>query len=295
MKILLTGANGFLGKYISQVIDEYQPTFLSRNEEKGIPCDLSVSKPDFNNKEFELVIHNAGKAHSNPKTSAEIDSFYKVNLEGTKNLCMSLEKINKLPTRFVFISTVAVYGVETGENIAENATLLGNSAYALSKIQAEKYLETWCTKHKILLTILRLPLVVGINAPGNFGMMLNSIKKGYYFRIGSGSAKRSMVLASDVANIILKASEKGGTFNLTDGLHPSFAELDNYISFTFDKKVKVLPLEFAKILAKVGDFIPAFPFNSNKLVKMKSSLTFSSELAIKKINWNPNPVIGNIF
>jgi nucleoside-diphosphate-sugar epimerase len=295
MKILLTGANGFLGKYISIVIKEYQPTFLSRNEEKGISCDLSVSKPDFNNKEFELVIHNAGKAHSNPKTSAEIDSFYKVNLEGTKNLCMSLEKINKLPTRFVFISSVAVYGLETGENITEDSPLLGNSAYALSKIQAEKYLETWCTKHKILLTILRLPLIVGVNAPGNFGMMLNSIKKGYYFRIGSGSAKRSMVLASDVANIILKASEKGGTFNLTDGLHPSFAELDNYISFTFDKKVKVLPLEFAKMLAKVGDFIPAFPFNSNKLVKMKSSLTFSSELAIKKINWNPNPVIGNIF
>jgi nucleoside-diphosphate-sugar epimerase len=295
MKILLTGANGFLGQHISKVIDDYQPTFLSRKEEKGISCDLSVSKPDLNNQEFDLVIHNAGKAHSNPKTSDEIDSYYKVNLDGTKNLCMSLEKAIRLPTRFVFISTVAVYGVESGENITEDVPLLGNSAYALSKIQAEKYLETWCAKHRILLTILRLPLVIGINAPGNFGLMLNSIKKGYYFRIGSGSAKRSMVLASDVANIILSASEKGGIFNLSDGLHPSFAELDNYISFYFNKKVKVLPLEFAKILAKFGDLIPAFPFNSNKLVKMKTSLTFSSELAVKKIYWNPNPVIGNIF
>jgi len=295
MKILLTGSHGFLGGFIRQKFINYSLFTLSRNNKVDIKCDLSKSVPDLNGQSFDLIIHNAGKAHAVPKTILEEDEFIEVNFDGTRNLCYGFERTKQIPQRFVFISTVAVYGLETGENIGEDTQLLGTSPYAISKIRAELFLMDWCKKHNIVLTILRLPLVVGPNAPGNFGAMINAMKKGYYFRIGNGSAKRSMVLASDVAEIIMQASEIGGIYNLTDGKNPSFKELDSYLGEVFDKKIKVMPLHLAKLLAKIGDYIPKFPFNSYKLSKMESNLTFSSDLAKQKINWKPKPVINNIF
>ena len=295
MKVLITGVSGFLGNYIFQCLNKVSEVWtLGRVGNSSIKCDLAKCEPSIMIG-FDLIIHAAGIAHLVPRNEKGVKSFRKVNFEGTKNLCLGIEKSGQIPQRFVFISTVAVYGLETGENIGEDTQLLGTSPYAISKIRAELFLIDWCKKHNIILTILRLPLVVGPGAPGNFGSMLKAIRKGYYFRIGNGRARRSMVLASDVAEIISHASEIGGIYNLNDGKNPSFKELDSYLAGVFGKKIKIMPLYLAKLLAKIGDYTPKFPFNSYKLLKMDSNLTFSSDLAKQKLNWNPRPVIGNIF
>ena len=129
--------------------------------------------------------------------------------------------------------------------------------------------------------------------PGNLGEMIKGIQNGYYFNIGGGKAKKSMVLAEDVAKSILKVAEIGGIYNLTDGYHPSFCELSINISFQLGKsRPRNLPLWLAKGLALIGDLLGAkTPFNSNKLHKITSDLTFDDSKAREAFGWNPTPVL----
>ena len=198
-----------------------------------------------------------------------------------------------MPKSFIFISSVSVYGRETGNNIDEDAPLLAKDPYGLSKIQAENFVLGWCKQHNVVCTILRLPLLVGANPPGNLGAMINGIRNGYYFNIAGGKAKKSMVLADDVAKSIIKVAEIGGIYNLTDGYHPSFSEISNNFSFQLGKKKpNSLPMWLANLIAKFGDIIGnKAPLNTHKLKKITSDLTFDDSKARMAFGWNPSPVV----
>lgn len=286
---MLTGSNGFLGKYLINNLPAKNIKTLNRSA-SDYEIDLSVNTPSFKDN-FDTVIHNAGIAHIIPNSKEEIAAFYKVNVLGTKNLLKGLS--NSPPKRFVFISSVSVYGLVVGVNINENCSLLAKDPYGKSKIEAEGIIKKWCNEHDVICTILRLPLVVGEKPPGNLGSMIQGIKKGYYFNIAGGNAKKSMVLASDIAKFILKAAEVGGTYNLTDGIHPTFNELSKCISRNLDKSfVPNMPLFIANVLAKIGDILGStFPINSIKLSKITSTLTFDDSKARIAFGWNPTLVL----
>ncbi len=158
----------------------------------------------------------------------------------------------------------------------------------MSKINAEQIILDWCNKNNVVCTILRLPLLVGKNPPGNLGVMLNGIKKGYYFNIGGGKAKKSMVLAEDVARFIPIISTVGGTYNLTDGVHPSFSAISYAIA---KNEVKNLPLFVAKIIGRFGDlFGENALINSRKIKKITSDLTFD-DCKARELGWNSQSVV----
>ena len=101
-----------------------------------------------------------------------------------------------------------------------------------------------------------------------------------------------MVLAEDVAKFILPASQVGGTFNLTDGVHPTFKQLSSVIAKQVNRKRVInIPLFMAKSLAYLGDLWGVnAPFNSMKLTKIISELTFDDSLARQKFGWTPRSV-----
>lgn len=290
MKILITGSTGFLGCKIQYGLKGHDIETLSRSN-STYNFDLASNAPIFDG-QFDLVIHAAGKAHSKPKTEIEKQEFYYINVEGTKNLLDGLSK-SGVPKYFVFISSVSVYGHEFGCEIDESTLLGASDPYGLSKIEAENIILNWCKKNNVICTLLRLPLLVGLNPPGNLKSMINAISMGFYFNIAGGSARKSMVLVSDVSNYIIRASLVGGIFNLTDGYHPNFNELSSCIAEQLGKKyVPNMPLFFAKVFATLGDFLGSkFPINSNKLNKITSNLTFDDSKARLVFGWNPTPVL----
>ncbi|MBN3583020.1 NAD(P)-dependent oxidoreductase [Algoriphagus aestuarii] len=292
MKYLLTGASGFLGNYINKSLSG-KVLSLGRSKSNDFQFDLSVEVPELT--PIDMVIHSAGLAHRIPKNKEEESQFYKVNLDGTKNLIAALDQLDRHPQTFVFISSVAVYGLDQGKMVLESTQLNPQTPYGKSKRDAELFLIQWAEQREVNLVILRLPLIAGgENTPGNLGAMIKAIKNNYYFRVGDGFARKSVVLAEDIAKLIPSLHGKQGVFNLTDGQHPSLAELDKYLSGFYKKKVRKINFRLLQYLAKIGDLLPFFPLNTYRLEKLSHSLTFDDQEARKNLGWNPRPVISNL-
>jgi len=293
-KVLLTGGRGFLGKYIHDELSKLHGVDTLGRLNSTWNVDLSSNTPVFEGA-YDLVVHSAGKAHSIPVTGTERQEFFDVNVKGTQNLLVGLERMERIPQAFVFISSVAVYGLETGENVKEEHPLLASDPYGKSKILAEQLITDWCSEKGVKCSILRLPLIAGENAPGNLQAMIKSIKGGYYFNIGGGRARKSMVLAQDVAGIIMRVAEVGGTYNLTDGYHPTFRELSATISAQLNRRVPVrnMPMLVAQLLGKIGDLMGRrAPLDSLKIKKITADLTFNDDKARKLLNWKPTAVVN---
>ena len=289
MKILLTGSSGFLGNILFTFLSkDFLVRTIGKNKSSNYQIDLRL--PFELNESFECIIHTAGKAHLVPRSQEDAHAFWDVNVVGTRNLLKALEA--HPPKRFVFISSVAVYGNTFGELLTEQSPVLARDPYGQSKIQAEAEVMEWCQRYGVIYTILRLPLVYGENPPGNLKVMWQGIRKGYYFNIAGGKARKSIVRAEDVARFILPASEVGGVYHLTDGVHPSFHALSQMMGKSIGRNwIPNLPLWAARFLALIGDLLgPAFPLNSDKLVKITSDLTFDDSCARANFGWTPIPL-----
>lgn len=294
MRLLFTGASGFLGHNIRPILaQKYEITTIGLTEEDTYTVNMAKEVPALK-EAHDIVLHAAGKAHVVPKTEAEKQAFYDVNLLGTMNLCKALEK-SGVPKAFIFISTVAVYGCEFGSDVTEEHPLNGNTPYALSKIQAENFLSEWCNRHGVILSIIRPSLIAGPNPPGNLGAMIKGLRTGRYLSIGGGKARKSVLMVEDIARLVPLLVERGGIYNVCDDEQPSFRQLETVICGQLGRKLPLsIPYWLAKCMALVGDcFGNKAPINSLKLKKITESLTFSNEKAKKELGWKPISVLKN--
>jgi nucleoside-diphosphate-sugar epimerase len=286
MKIALTGHTGFLGSYLKRVLldRDVEVMRLGRGADSDWHFDLGSGVNDFPRKEegteaIDLVIHAAGLAHRVPKTEAEKQQFFDINVEGTRRLLRALKDSGHVPKRFVFISTIAVYGEPMDADVCvppypREADLeqLDLTPYGWSKWKAEQLVRDWCRQEGVEAFIWRLPLIVGENAPGNLGAMEKAIRKGYYFRIGNSYARMRYyveieALGSCVFALLDGKGAEAGTFNVISG-EKSYGDFEDEIASKYGKKVRSIPLWMVRLAAKVGDVVPGFPLNSYRLRKL---------------------------
>lgn len=283
-----------MGKNVCPLLERrYNVTTLGLLPQDDYTVDIAKEVPVLCER-YDVVLHAAGKAHSVPRNEAEKQIFFDVNLQGTKNLCIALEK-RGVPRAFIFISTVAVYGCDYGENITEEHPLDGSTPYAMSKRLAEEYLQEWCRKHNVILGIIRPSLIAGPNPPGNLGAMIHGIHSGKYLSIAGGRARKSVLMVQDIAKLVPLLAEKGGIYNVCDSCQPTFRELEVIICRQLNKKLPLsIPYWVAKCMALVGNCMgKKVPINSLKLDKITKSLTFSNEKAIRELGWKPTDVLEN--
>jgi nucleoside-diphosphate-sugar epimerase len=288
MKIALTGHTGFLGSYLKDVLlgQGIEVLGLGRGSDSDWHFDLGSGVNDFprgnasdGNGPLGLVIHAAGLAHCVPKTEAEKQQFFDINVEGTRGLLRGLKDSGNVPKRFLFISTIAVYGESMNADVCvppypREADLkhLDLTPYGLSKLKAERLVQEWCRQEGIPAFIWRLPLIVGENAPGNLGAMEKAIRKGYYFRIGNSYERmryyvRIEELGSRVLALLDGKVAESGTFNVISG-EKSYGDFEDDIASKYGRNVRSIPLWMLRLAAKVGDVLPGFPLNSYRLKKL---------------------------
>lgn len=302
-RYLVTGAAGFLGIYFMEVLAEAgaEITTVGRRGVLGyeqVVCDLGRDTPELSGAPFDGVMHVAGKAHFVPKTDGEAVEFTAVNDEGTGRLLAALDAMAEPPKRFVHVSTVAVYGRDAGEDLDEDTPLAPVTPYGRSKAAAEERVLAWGDARGVPVMVLRLPLVVGRAAPGNLGAMADAMRRGRYAGIGSGAARRSMVWAGDVARVALAGG--AGIYHLTDGVHPSFREVETVLARAVGvKEPRRLPSFIAWAGAVAGSVAGKalgrrIPLNLDVYGKMTRSLTFSDDRARAELDWKPTAVMGKL-
>ena len=226
MKVLVTGASGFIGKEIIKELSENKIEFVGLgNRKTGSESNLKnefyfadISRYE-NIAELEelekidAVIHSAGLAHQFGDTKRE--AFEAVNINGTENISKLAVKLKA--KHFILISSTAVYGLKK-EKINEDTICEPETIYAESKLKAEEVCRRICEKSSIDLTILRLSPVIGEGSSGNAERLINAIDKKRFLWIGKGKNLKTLIYKKDVTRavvMILKEKKSGmEIFNL---------------------------------------------------------------------------------
>lgn len=275
MEILLTGAHGMLGKYVTETFRGEEITTLGKSRKNDIVCDLRKEIPAIPEKSRpELVIHAAG-------TESPEDAF-PLNLDGTRNLLAALE--GREPRHFVYISSWRVYSPTSGENVEETAYTWASGDAGKSKVQAERAVSDWCDKNGVTLTILRPSTMFGSGMEGWADRMFNDVVTNRYVHIRGNDARLSVVMALDVARAVRQLYKKGGLYNINDGKQPTYLELAEAMSANSGvmKRVTHLPEKWANVIYAFGRWIPwvRIALDPETLKKRSETLTLSNAKAM---------------
>jgi len=244
-KVVVTGASGYLGSHIFAALASkpYQLVGTVRaaaDSSLWSSGDISA-KTDWSEVLVgaEAVIHTANLAHRPQATARE---YQRVNVEGTMKLARQALELGV--KRFIFISSASVYGEGSDYAYYEETPLAPVTDYGRSKAQAESALLQLFKDSDANLFLLRLPMVVGTGAPGNFSRLVSLVERGFYLPFGSIANRRSLVGLESVTSTIercLTADAVGDTlFNVADA-PVSTAEIIEGISEGLCKPTRLLP------------------------------------------------------
>lgn len=285
-KILLTGAGGFLGKYVEHELK----TIITSPDGKIITAGLSPYNDvsvDLTRETLQLdlqvdtVIHLVGACFSG--------DFKALNVEATQKLVASFEA--QPPKNIVFISTTEVYGATDEENVDEDHKTEPTSEAGITKLEAENILSEWCAAKGVNLSILRAPAIVGTGMQGPLRAWVNSIYRSTYHHIADETARMSVVHATDVARAACLIAGHSGVFNITDGVNPSQHDLAEALAARMgNKRIFTLRPKRARIFARFSRFLPFVNYNKERLAERYRSLTFDCSLLCNTINFTPQSV-----
>lgn len=294
-KVLVTGANGFIGKALCQLlaIRSYEVYALVRAIRDPIPF-VQYVEADLEHADILLatcqgvdcIVHLAGRAHVlNEQERNPFEVFRQANCEATLHLARQAVELGV--RRFIFISSIGVNGAETPEKpFDELSNPKPHADYAVSKFEAEEGLKKLLAGTETELVIIRPPLVYGVDAPGNFGRLLKLVATGLPLPLGGANNRRSIISLENLVSFITLCIEHPAAaeqlFLISDGRDISTVEMVRALARGMDKKPLMLPVPDAllKVGAKLLGKEPLY-------TQLCRSLQVDSSKARSLLGWNP--------
>jgi nucleoside-diphosphate-sugar epimerase len=247
-KILITGASGFVGSNLTNVIKSTR--CVVRKDCKHSFLD-SFEIDDLNGSTnwdgafdgIETVVHLAGLAHGTYKFTAH--DYERVNVLGTIALAKASARAGV--KRFVFVSTIGVNGIKTRSiPFSSNMSPDPRNTYAASKLKAEQVLIQIQKETQLEVVIVRPPLIYGPGAPGNFNLLVKLINYCPFLPFGLTRNKRDFISIQNLVDFLVVCisheNAPGNIFLVSDNQTVCTKEFTNAIAKGLGKKVYQLPI-----------------------------------------------------
>lgn len=258
MTLLVTGASGFIGRYMVERLQREGIPFCAavRTPRPGIAgASLAVvgeidggTRWEAALEGIDTVVHIAGRAHAFGADTR--GDFHRVNVEGTESLVRALAAAGG--RRMVLLSTAKVHGEgSAGGPITERDAPAPADPYARSKLAAEDRVWAVAAETGIEAVVVRTVLVYGAGVKANFHSLLRAVDRGLPLPLGSVRNARSLIYAGNLADALLacatRAEAAGETFLVSDGPAISTADLVRAIAHALGVRPRLLPVPPALI------------------------------------------------
>jgi UDP-glucose 4-epimerase len=256
--IAITGANGFVGKVLSQqlLLRGHVVTGIVRRAGSMVQGvhEWVYSGSDFegldshwpSSLKVDVLIHLAARVHMMGETSANLLDLYRLaNVDGTMRLAHAAHRAGV--RRLVFVSSIKAVGERShGRAIRESDDPAPTDPYGISKLEAERALFEFGGQSGLEIVVVRPPLVYGPGVRANFLRLMGAIARGLPLPLGAISAQRSLVYVENLADAITHCAidprAAGQTFHVTDGEDLSVAQLIRTLAAYLDAPGRLLPV-----------------------------------------------------
>ncbi len=256
IKILVTGANGFIGSALCQILVQqgYSVIGALRNKPQQVASDISwVAVGDINSETdwssaligVNIVIHLAARVHvMQEKATQPLDLYREVNVLGTLNLAHQAVKAGV--KRFIFASSIKVLGEERDKPYMHQDNANPVDEYAVSKWEAEQGLQQMSEHQTLELVILRFPLVYGEGVKANFLRLVQWVDKGIPLPLKSVNNARSLLYLGnllDAISVCAQHPQAGGkVFLISDEEALSTAKLIQRLAYHLQKPARLFSI-----------------------------------------------------
>lgn len=250
MKVLVTGATGFVGNALKVYLADHGHLIVPAVRQKyGLDGEVIVGGIDGQTDWTAAlsscygVVHLAARVHVMDDTAEDPLALYRAtNTDATLNLARQAAQTGV--KRFIFISTIKVNGEGRDTPYRETDVPAPEDAYAISKWEAEQGLWQIAQETGLEVVILRPPLVYGPGAKANFQRLIYIVKRGWPLPLGAIRNRRSLLYLGNFVDAIRLCVEHpaaaGQTFLLDDGKPVSTPELIRAVARALERPKHLL-------------------------------------------------------